>query len=1096
MTVVGVEQAGARSHAAVRLVPRRRPFGAQSDFATSPQVAPTVLDDVQAAAVAHRAGEGPLVVLGAAGTGTTTVLLEAVTARVVRDGVPADAVLVLAPTRPAAADLRDRLSARLSRTVREPLARTPHSYAFGLLRRARVADGDPPPRLISGAEQDRVLADLLAGHAEGHGRPPAWPQALDDEVRALRGFRDEVRDLLMRAVERGLGPDDVAALAAVQDRPDWRAAAQIMGEYLDVTALATPGAYDPAGIVDAAVGLLESDPDLLDAERRRWALIAVDDAQEMTVAGGRLLELLGGGGKDVLLVGDPDQATQTFRGARPRWLAEAPSRFRNADGAPARVIPLRTGHRQPEALHAITRRVVSRIGSSGATAHRAAVPAQGPDQGPAGGPAPGRAAVAVLASPAQEAAYVAAHLRRHHLEGALPWSSMAVVTRSTASTAALRRALAAAGVPVAVPQAEVPLRDEAAVVPLRLALRCVLADADHRAEALTPDVAVELLTGPIGGSDTLGVRRLRQRLRAEELAAGGGRASDALLVEALLEPARLAALPPAMTLAARRLAAVLDAGRAAATEPGATAETVLWALWQATGLADAWRATALAGGPPGERADRDLDAVVALFEAAARFVDRLPRSGPAEFLDYLEGQDVPEDTLAPRAPAHDCVALVTAQGAAGREWDVVAVVGVQDGVWPDLRLRSSLLGAQLLADVVDGRHVAGPGAVTAARRAVLEDETRLFGVAVSRARRDLLVTAVRSEDLQPSSFLDLVDPDADDVRPLAAVPRAMTLPGLVADLRAVVCDAARPDDVRDAAARQLARLAAAGVPGADPGDWFGLAQPSTDAPLRPPGEPVKVSPSRVEAFGRCELRWLLESCGGTSGPSALQALGVLVHDVARELPEGTRDELTARLRERLPELGLGSGWTADVTRARAEDMIRKFADYVVAARKAGRTVLAVEKPVDVTIGRARIRGQIDRVERDSRGQVVVVDLKTGRTQAAKADLPRHPQLGVYQVAVEAGGLREDGDVEGDAVGEDRSGGALLVQLGSKNKSVTVQAQPPLAEDDDPDWARTLVTQAAEGMAGSAFAAVANEACERCPHRRSCPLQPEGRQVTT
>ncbi|MFN8075857.1 MAG: ATP-dependent DNA helicase [Kineosporiaceae bacterium] len=1092
MSVVGVEQAGARSHAAVRLVPRRGADipgeGAapgQRSTTTGRSAAPLLLDDLQAAAVAHRAGEGPLVVIGAAGAGTTTVLIEAVAARVGRDGVPADGVLVLAPTRTAAADLRDRLSARLAGTVREPLARTPHSYAFGLLRRARVADGDPPPRLISGAEQDRVLADLLAGHREGHGRPPSWPPALDDEVRGLRGFRDEVRDLVMRAIERGLTPDDLLALSAEHDRPDWRAAAQLMGEYLDVTALATPGAYDPAGIVDAAVALLETDPELLDAERRRWALVAVDDAQELTVAGGRLLELLGAGGKDVLLVGDPDQATQTFRGARPRWLAEAASRFRNGTGAPARVIALRTGHRQSPELHAITRRVVSRIGSSGATAHRSAVPAA---QLP-----PGRAAVAVLGSAAQEAAYVAAHLRRRHLDDAVPWSSMAVVTRSTASTAPLRRALAAAGVPVAVPQAEVPLRDEAAVVPLRLALRCVLADDDHRAEALTPDVAVELLTGPIGGSDTLGVRRLRQRLRAEELASGGGRASDALLVEALLDPSRLAALPPAMTLAARRLAAVLDAGRAAASEPGASAETVLWALWQATGLADAWRATALAGGPSGERADRDLDAVVALFEAAARFVDRLPRSGPADFLDYLEGQDVPQDTLAPRAPSADAVALVTAQGAAGREWDVVAVVGVQDGVWPDLRLRSSLLGAQLLADVVDGRHALGAGATTAQRRAVLEDETRLFGVAVSRARRDLLVTAVRSEDLQPSAFLDLVDPYADDVRPLAAVPRAMTLPGLVADLRACVADPARRDADRDAAARQLARLAAAGVPGADPGDWYGLGEPSTDRPLREDGAPVKVSPSRVEAFARCQLRWLLESCGGTSGPSTLQALGVLVHDVARELPEASRPELVARLQERLPELGLGPGWTSDVARARAEDMVRKFADYVVKARKEGRTLVAVEQPVDVVVGRARIRGQIDRVESDGRGNLVVVDLKTGRTPPPRADLPRHPQLGVYQAAVEAGALD---DVAPAAGAGPRSGGAMLVQLGTKTKSVGVQQQPALGDDDDPQWAAKLVAETAEGMAGSRFQAVANESCERCPQRRSCPLQPEGRQVTT
>ena len=74
--------------------------------------------------------------------------------------------------------------------MREPLARTPHSYAFGLLRRVHVLEGDVPPRLISGPEQDLVLADMLAGHEAGAGRGPRL--ARRDRARrcgSLRGFR-------------------------------------------------------------------------------------------------------------------------------------------------------------------------------------------------------------------------------------------------------------------------------------------------------------------------------------------------------------------------------------------------------------------------------------------------------------------------------------------------------------------------------------------------------------------------------------------------------------------------------------------------------------------------------------------------------------------------------------------------------------------------------------------------------------------------------------------------------------------------------------------------------------------------------------------
>jgi superfamily I DNA/RNA helicase/RecB family exonuclease len=1059
-----------------------------------PALPPVLLDAVQAAVVERRPGSGPAVLLGAPGTGKTTTLVEAVVARVERDGVPPDGILVLAATRAAAAALRDRVCARLARTVREPLARTPHAYAFGLLRRARVLGGDLPPRLISGPEQDRVLADLLAGHEDGEGTPPPWPATIGPELRVLRGFRDELRDLLMRAVERGLAPEELAALGQRYGRPDWVAAAAVLGEYLDVTALATPGAYDPAGIVDAAAFLLADDPLLLAAEHEARPFVVVDDAHESTAATHRLLDHLAGDGRDLLIAGDPDATTQTFRGARPRLLAEAAHRWPRTRTAPAPVFVLPAAHRHGEVLRAVTARVAERIGSAGVHRHRRAAAAEGllATDTPAG-----TAEVHVLASPAQEAAYVAGRLRRMHLEEQVPWSGMAVVVRSVRGTEPLRRALSAAGVPIAVPAAEVPVRDEPAVVPLRLALRCALDPAE-----LTADVAVELLTGPIGGVDAVALRRLRQALRAHEFESGGGRSSDALIVEALTDPGGLLLLDPYVARGAQRVAGVLAEGREAATRPGATAETVLWRLWQTAGVAESWRRTALGGGPAGVRADRDLDAVTALFEAAARFTDRLPLAGPAGFLAYLEGQDLPADTLAERAPGDDAVALVTAQAAAGREWDVVAVARVQEGSWPDLRLRSSLLGAQLLADLADGRadeaSLRGGGApggrqIAAQRRAVLDDELRLFHVAVSRARRRLLVTAVRSEDELPSPFLDLASPPDgspdgspdDDVRGLTEVPRSMTLPAVVAELRATVTDQSAPGGRCATAARQLARLARAGVPGASPDDWFGLAGPTSEHPLRADGAPVPVSPSKVEQFQRCALRWLLESAGGTASSSTAQTVGMLVHDLAREVPDAELPRLLEVLETRIRRLGLGEGWVGDRERERARSMVRKLAEYV---RGTGRELVAAEQDVRVQVGRALVRGQVDRLERDAEGRLVVVDLKTGKSAPASAELARHAQLGVYQLAVEEGGF------EDVAPGERRSGGAALVQLGTPAKTPGVQGQPALADDDHPGWAGELVRDAAEGMAGHRFPATGNGLCRVCAARRSCPLQSEGRQV--
>lgn len=1044
----------------------------------------TVLDEVrldpeQARAVAVRQGDGPLVVLGAPGTGTTTVLVESVAARVLRDGVRPDGVLVLAPSRAAAAALRQRIGQRLSRTVREPLARTAHSYAFGLLRRALVLDGDVPPRLISGPEQDRILADLLEGHVEGAGRPVAWPPELTPQVRGLAGFRAELRDVLMRAVERGLDGGSLAELGRRHGRPEWVSAAAVLEEYLEVTSLATPGAFDPAAIVDAAVALLSRDGDLLRRERETWSLVAVDDAQELTAAGGRLVDLLVEGGRDVLLAGDPDAATQTFRGAVPAYLGGAPRRLRTAGGQPPVTIVLREVHRHGPPLREIACRVAARIGSAGAVGQRAASSARG------GAPEEG-AQVHVLASAAQEGAFVAGQLRRWHLAQNVAWSRMAVIVRSTRAASGLRRSLAAAGVPVAVPAGEVPVRNEPAVTPFLTALRCCV-----RPSALTPEAAVALLSGPIGGADTLFLRRLRQALRGLELAGGGARASDALLVEALQDAEMLGGVEAALASPARRVAEVLQAGRRALAQDDATAVTLLWALWEASGLAETWRRQALAGGPSGARADRDLDAVVALFEAAERFTERLAKAGPAAFVDYLDGQDLPSDTLADRAPVGESVSLLTPQAAAGQEWDVVAVVAVQEGVWPDLRLRTSLLGAQDLADLVDGRAAEGTTSVMALRRAVLDDELRLFHVAVSRARRHLLVTAVHSEEELPSPFLDLVDPcgaDAGEGRVLTPVPRAPTLAGLVGELRAVVTDPQAGEEGRKAAAQQLARLAGAGVPGAHPDDWFAVGDVSTMQPLRGPRDVVSVSPSRVEAFQRCTVRWLLTSAGGGRSSSVPQALGNLIHEIANEVPSGHLEQMRALLAQRFGRLGLVEGWVADTYRRKADDMLVRLAQYAEVSRSQGRSVVGGEIPVEVRVGRAMVRGQIDRLERDADGRLHVVDFKTGASKPSREELARHPQLGVYQLAVEEGGLSPT--VEGLP----QSGGAALVQLGSPTKTVSVQAQQPLQADEDPTWARALVESVADGMAGADFPASAGPLCRSCDVRRSCPATSEGRQV--
>jgi superfamily I DNA/RNA helicase/RecB family exonuclease len=1025
-------------------------------------------DAVQQQAIMHRAG--PLLVLGGPGTGKTTTLVEAV-ARRVEEGTAPDHILVLTFGRRTAAALRGRIEVRVGRVGKaaaEPLVRTFHAYAFGLLRRAAAQAGDPPPRLLTGPEQDLVLREMLRA------QDTEWPEPLRPALRT-RAFAGQLRDLLLRCAERDVGADELADLGVRRHRPDWVAAARFMREYEQVLALrdATGRSgvgYDNAELVRAAAALLREDPELLAAERRRLSIVYLDELADTDPAQLDLLELVTGNGGPLVAFADPDSSTYAFRGADPGGVGEFPDRFHQVTGAPAPTLLLTHSQRAGAHLLAAAARVATRL--RGPVRHRLLLPE--PDA------PPGAAEVHTFRSTASEAAYVAHRLRGAHLIDGVPWHRMAVVVRSTMlALPSLQRALLHAGVPFTTTAEDLPLHVQPAVAPLLLALRCAL-----EPERLDEDAAVALLHSPLGGADPLAERRLRQGLRALALAAGDRRPSGMLLVEALRDPTELAAVERRWTAPARAVARLLATVGEAAARPGATAEDTLWALWQGSGLAERWLAASTRGGHRGAAADRDLDAVMVLFDAAARFVDRLPGARTEVFLDHVFGQDLPADTLAAMADRGSTVRVLTAHAAKGLEWDLVIVPGVQEGIWPDLRLRGSVLGSEQLVDVLAGRELTAVGQTAA----LLDEERRLFYVAITRARRHLIVTAVASGDgeEQPSRFLhELSAADHTDASAPTRLPRALTLPALVAELRAALISPDASARRREAAAAHLARLARAGVAGADPDDWWGLRPLSDERPLADSGDEIVVTPSTVESVQRCSLRWLLERHGGASPPSPEQGVGNLVHAAAMLATdvEVDRGALIDYVSGRFDEIELSARWMAGRERQRAEQMIDKLVGWLAANP---RRLAAIEQDFVVQLDEVvKIKGRVDRLEIDDQGRLVVIDLKTGKsTSVTEGDLPEQPQLGAYQAAIEAGGFEFGAE----------PGGAALVQLGS-HINVKEQQQPPLAAAEDPGWAAAMVRRTATTMAAATFQAVANSKCRTCPVRTSCPVTGKGRQVT-
>ncbi|MFE5403614.1 ATP-dependent helicase [Streptomyces sp. NPDC056580] len=1067
---------------------------------------PPRLDAAQRAVVDH--GAGPLLVLAGPGTGKTTTLVESVAARIARGADP-ERILVLTFSRRAAVDLRDRMALRIG-AARAPRATTFHSYCYALLR-AHQDSGlfAEPLRLLSGPEQDVTVRGLLAGQPDlerlglDHVR---WP----DELRAClttRGFADEVRAVLARSRELGLGPGALDAFARRIGRPDWRAAAAFLAEYLDVLDL--QGVIDYAELVHRAV-LLAQRPEAAARLAARYDAVYVDEYQDTDPAQVRLLHALAGGGRTLVAFGDPDQSIYTFRGADVNGILDFPAAFPRADGRPAPVEVLRTARRSGAALLAATRLItrrmpLTRLPAEKVRAHRE------PEAVRDGG----RVEVHTYPTPGTETDNIADILRRAHLEDGVPWSDMAVLVRAgSRSIPTLRRALTAAGVPLDIDGDDLPLRHEPAVAPLLTALRAVATAESRPAEEetageerdvswLDAETALTLLASPLAGMDTADLRRLGRALREEERTAGNPlpAPSDELLARALAEPERLVAHDPVYARGAQRLGALLRTARERLAA-GGTAEEALWDLWQGTPWPGRLERAARRGGAAGRNADRDLDAICALFATAARAEERVGGRGALNFLEEIEAQDIAADTLTRRAVRPDAVRLMTAHRAKGLEWRLVVVAGVQEGLWPDLRRRGSLLEADRIGR--DGlAEPLTPGAL-------LAEERRLFYVAATRARERLVVTAVKApadDGDQPSRFLTELGVEPRDVtgRPR----RPLSVAALVAELRATTVDPQASDALREAAARRLARLAALTdedgrplVPSAHPDRWWGMYEPTeSKVPLRDRDQPVVLSGSALDQLANtCALQWFLGREVKADAPAtAAQGFGNVVHVLADEVASGRSpadlDVLMERLDSVWNALAFDAPWKSAQEKDNARAALERFLNWHVLDRT-GRTPVASEQDFDVTLAagdyRVRIRGQMDRVEADGEGRAYVVDFKTGKQAPSSAEVARHPQLAVYQLAVREGAA--DAAFDG---ARPEAGGAELVHLrqgaavrdGGENLPKVQTQEPPAGE-----WVGELLATAAGKVLDERFTPTAGQHCAHCAFRASCSARPEGRHV--
>ena len=967
--------------------------------------------------------------VGSPSSGKTTAL-KALFLALARADKP-ESVVAIAANRFAANKLRDELALAYHGATLGPLSRTLSSLAFSILRFEAIERGNKLPELISGSEQDAMLEDLIDRVIAGELEFPEFPKHINKNVLGLTGFRNELRDLVSVAIEHSVSPERLSEVGRAHDKVEWLGAAKLYEYYLRELSLEVHAhRFDPSSLLVEAAKLLRAGiwPGQL-AEVKEFL---IDDAQELTPAATDFILALTEGPTraGVVLFGDPDAATMGFRAGDPEAMSRLVEKIAAASARKVVNITLEPrADSHADAIAAAMRRITPRINVALAGEQRKGVGSNEVVQGDKSLKA------RVFTLQQEETAFIANQLRKLHLNKGVRFGDMAVVARSVEELEELEFALAAESVPVRIVGAKSALRDEFASAAYLKLLQVVLSRP-----AIDFALATELLASPIGGFDALSLRRLRRTLRSQELNAGGDRNSQQLLADLFLARGSAAALETGDGKRAKKFIELFFDLIDESERQDATVEDLLWMAWSNSSPSKTWPNASLGAEEIALQVGRNLDSIVALFAAASRYVERNPNGNAAEFVEQQLGLRLPEDTLGTSSNSANTVSLLTPAGLIGRQFKIVALAHMQEGIWPNLKPRSSLLGATTFDALMRD-----PGFdIKTQQRSELPSELRMLYKAVGVATEKLIVTAIDTEEEQASQFVRLLAGQTVEAREYTK-PR-YTLRGLVGRLRRDLIQA-QSEQTRLEIASHLARLANAGVPGAHPDSWYGLVAPSTTEPLAvlnaEDGDPNQLilHPSELENFIKCPLHWFINSHGG-GDTSFKTRVGTLMHEVLETATVNDAEHFWKIVDSKWADLEFDSDWQEAAERRRVGKMIGKLLSYLQSFEVEGDKVIGKEVPFKFDIAGAKVRGTVDRIELYPDGTVVIADLKTSKYKVAADKVNSNAQIGIYQLAA----LAEKFEDIPQLAANPNLAGARLIEVGTKEKQI-VAAQPSLQTDE-------------------------------------------------
>ena len=940
------------------------------------------------------------VIIGAAGSGKTTLLVERAAHLIDTLGLHPDQVRLLTPSRVQATRLRDRMASRIPRATKGPFAKSVASLAFSIVTADHLGRGLPQPTLRSGADIDEDIRSLLADHDD---TSSPFAGVFDRVVIETETFRTELRELMARVIEHGHTPRDLESWGKQFHRPEWVAAGAFMADYQQVIARSRPHSYEPAELITRAAAIVSQQ---IPADLADLRVLLVDDVHDIPASARRLIAAFTSWGVSVTAVGDPDSAGQTFRGSDP----DSPALLADLLG----VTPLYLADvfRHGPALRQAVSALVGRVGSARAGQQRQAVARAADRDAPI--------LQITSGSSTEEDAAIARFIAHRHRSGT-PLGQMAVMSRRAGALEGVARALGQLGIPAHLATRQ-PLSHEPAARELLWWAQAALSPAD-----VTSERALEMLGGIYGGWSALELRRFTTWMRLREATEDTRRPVADAIREVVVGADIAIDAPDFLAKNVDHTRRIIDTIRDVADQP---VDQVVSAAWKAVGVEAEWVERSQAGGDGSRFASRALDAVVALSETAARFADTHPGVSADVFIARVLNQDVAEDVLVPE-PLTESVWLGTPSGASGREWATVVIHGLNDGVWPNTRLRGSLLGAPHVSWLSKGLTPADIDQ----RRVVLDDEIRLAALAASRATEELVVSAVMADDTVPSPLFDMIasgcptwsseDNSLGDVRTLAGKLRRQLVSGAGQDV--------------DYAAT-LGYLASVRSPGAHPEEWWGLAPPTTTAPLFA-DEVVRLSPSKVANVEQSPLMWLLDTIAPEPMPPTVD-IGAIIHKALEINPWGPADKMSAYVDSRWSDIPFDSVWLGEAKRAEAHKHISALDHYLHDQRMEHVELVATEKRFEIPLPGALLTGFIDRIVRDASGNVLVVDLKTGRHKT-DTQVVDDAQLLAYQLAITTPEVTTEWGLD-----QVSPGGAylLFVSSGKGGKPYRIAFQAPLDDE--------------------------------------------------